>query len=109
MSPTECIGTPMLARVVLTSSPGCTISLGNASGVNNLCQGGEESRRPVAVVAREVTTCVVKEIAYTLSHFVCPFLIFYNHYSKNGCCCQAKKRSNIKELEDIFQPLDIIQ
>lgn len=100
---------PMLARLILTSSPGCTISLGNASGVNNLCQGGEESRRPVAVVVREVTTCVVEKIAYTLSHLVCPFLIFYNHYSKNGVRCQAKKRSNIKELEDISQPLDIVQ
>jgi len=109
MSPTECIGTPMLARVVLTSSPGCTISLGNASGVNNFCQGSEESRRPVAVVVCEVTTCVVEKIAYTLSHLVCPFLIFYNHYSKNGCCCQAKKRNNIKGLEDISQPLDIVQ
>ena len=99
----------MLARLILTSSPGCTISLGNASGVNNFCQGSEESRRPVAVVVREVTTCVVKEIAYTLSHLVCPFLIFYNHYSKKGVRCQAKKRNNIEGLEDISQPLDIVQ
>jgi hypothetical protein len=102
-------GAPMLARVVLTSSPGCTISLGNASRVNNFCQGGEESRRHVVVVACEVTTYVVKDIAYTLSHLVRPFLIFYNHYSKNRVCCQAKKKSNIKGLEDIFQPLDIVQ
>jgi hypothetical protein len=105
----EPAGAPMLARLILTSSPGCIISLGNASGVNNFCQGSEESRRPVAVVVREVTTCVVKEIAYTLSHLVCPFLIFYNHYSKNRVRCQVKKRNNIKELEDISQPLDIVQ
>ena len=101
MSPIERIGTPMLGRVILTRSPIRTISLVNARRVNNLCQGGKESRRPVTVITRKVTPCVVKEIAHALSHFVCPFLIFYNHYSKNGCRCQAKKRNNIKELEDI--------